>query len=155
MAKGPGRAELGRVVESRGSPPVGTRPVGVEVTDADLEHLEGLGERRDLDLSLTRVTDAGLARLEGSSRLERLDLFGTRVSDAGLRHLRGLSGLRALYLESTAVTDAGLAELKALPGLEVLVLDRPEAPAGPEARGLAHSDVAGPALPPRPPVRST
>ena len=40
------------------------------------------------------MTDAGLEHLEGLTKLQGLDLKGTEVTDAGLEYLNGLTKLR-------------------------------------------------------------
>jgi len=96
---------------------------GSQVTDADLEHLKGLSQLRQLYLRDTGVTDAGLEHLEGLSQLQGLYLRGAAVTDAGLAHLEGLSQLQWLYLSDTGVADAGLAHLKGLSQLAYLLLN--------------------------------
>ena len=93
-----------------------------QVTDADLEHLKGFSQLRNLALSGTGVTDAGLEQLQGLSQLRALWLDGTRVTDAGLEHLKALSQLQALTLDGTQVTDAGLRHVKGLSQLWFLHL---------------------------------
>jgi len=44
-------------------------------------------------LIVTQVTDAALEHLKGLTNLEELDLTYTQVTDAGLEHLRGLTSL--------------------------------------------------------------
>jgi Leucine-rich repeat (LRR) protein len=118
--------------------------LGSHVTDAGLEHLQGITGLKALYLSKTAVgdaglrhlrlthvrwlslqesavSDAGLAQLEGLTTLEWLSLLGTRISDAGLAHLRGLTSLNELILDGTSVTDAGVKELQqTLPKLKIV-----------------------------------
>jgi Leucine-rich repeat (LRR) protein len=78
-----------------------------DITDAGLEHLQGLKNLRVLNLraSLTatvitpHVTDAGLEYLQGLTQLEELDLAFARVTDAGLVRLKKLTRLKKLNLE--------------------------------------------------------
>jgi len=94
---------------------------GTQVTDAGLEHLKGLTSLKELDLSATQVTDAGLAEhLNGLTNLKRLLLHGTQVSDIGLEHLRGLTNLQELWLDDTQVSDEGVKKLQqALPNCKI------------------------------------
>ncbi len=61
-----------------------------------------------VSLSHTQVTDAGLEHLNGLKQLQTLWLDHTQVTHAGLEHLKGLKQLQELLLGSTPVTDAGL-----------------------------------------------
>ncbi len=68
-----------------------------------------------LDASL-EVTDAWLEHLQGLTHLQVLSLAQTKVSDTGLEHLKELRQLYWLNLSSTNVTDAGVRDIqKALP----------------------------------------
>ena len=59
---------------------------------------------------------AGLEHLKGLSQLQQLDLSNTKISDAGLEDLKGLTKLLYLSLDHTNVTDAGVTKLRqALP----------------------------------------
>jgi hypothetical protein len=90
-----------------------------EVTDAELEFLNGLPRLRWLNLFNTQVTDAGLKHLEPLGYLQRLELGGaSQITDAGLEHLEGLHELWAVYLGGTQVTEEGEKRLQqALPNL--------------------------------------
>ncbi len=88
--------------------------------DADLAHLKGLDQLKDLRLNNTPITDAGLEHLKGLSSLEKLYLVDTKVGDAGLEHLKGLANLKILSLAGTQVSDAGLEHLKGLSNLKEL-----------------------------------
>jgi serine/threonine protein kinase len=68
------------------------------------------------------VTDAGLEHLEGLTRLQMLWLPDTAISDAGLMHLKGLTGLLGLNLCKTAISEQGLVSLKDLTDLQFLHL---------------------------------
>ena len=59
-----------------------------EVSDAGLEHLQGLTELQALSLSFATAADAGLQYLKGLTKLRRLDLSGTKVADAGEHDLQ-------------------------------------------------------------------
>jgi len=95
---------------------------GSQVTDAGLEHLQGLRHLESVNLSKTRITGAGLVFLNKLTNLKRLDLSHTHVTDAGLRYLQGLTNLTELDLHGTQVTDAGLPYLKMLANLKDLDL---------------------------------
>jgi hypothetical protein len=96
------------------------------VSDAELEHLEGLDQLQTLRLYGTNVSDAGLEHLKGLNQLQTLELYDTNVGDAGLEHLKGLSRLQLLALTHTKVTDAGLEHLKGLSQLRTLALSQTE-----------------------------
>src|SRR5947209_8449662 len=67
-----------------GSPVVGVDLRGTQITDADLGHLKGLEQLRELSLQQTRISDAGLVHLTGLKNLQVLSLGKTQVTDAGL-----------------------------------------------------------------------
>ncbi len=98
--------------------------VGTKVTNAGLEHLNGLAKLQMLTLNNTQVTDAGLVHLKDLPVLNSLDLRRTKVTGTGLVHLKGMTKLEVLYLGRT-VTDAGLVHLKDLTNLKELDLDHP------------------------------
>ncbi len=93
-----------------------------QVSDAGLEHLEGLPRLQTLWLDNTKVSDAGLERLKGLTKLQLLSLVNTKVGDAGLQHLKGLTQLQGLSLVNTKVSDAGLEHLRGLIQLQALSL---------------------------------
>lgn len=76
-----------------------------------------------IDCRNTQITDTDLQHIQGLTALQRLNLVGTAVTDSGLQHLAGLTQLRELWLDNTGVTDAGLEYLTALTSLRVLHLD--------------------------------
>jgi len=92
-----------------------------DITDAGLEHLNGLNQLQELDLGVD-ASDAGLASLKGLINLKTLDLSHTKVNGTGLKGLKGLAQLRKLDLSSSAATDAGLESLKGLTQLQTLDL---------------------------------
>jgi hypothetical protein len=96
--------------------------ISVPIKDADLVHVEGLSELRELDLGGLSITDAGLEHLRFLKQLQYLGIWGTKVTNAGLRHLKALSELRRLNLSDTRVTDAGLQYVMGLPQLQELDL---------------------------------
>lgn len=95
-----------------------------ELTDADIAHLSGLPDLRDLTVDKSRLSDEGLKYLARLPNIEYLTLTGHRFTDEGLAHLRQTAHLKVLWLESDVneITDAGLEALKGLKGLEVLDL---------------------------------
>ena len=111
-------------------PDSGIRQPGTVVTDAGLEHLQGLIGLQWLSLSASGVTDAGLRHIGGLTNLATLDLDDTSVGDAGLEHLKGLAKLQDLRLFNTKVTDAGLEHLKGMTSLQWLDLGSSFGPRG-------------------------
>lgn len=93
---------------------ISVRFKSTQVTDAGLEHLQGLGQLEVLYLDGTKITDAGLAHLSGLSQLAHLALDNTKVTDAGLKYLAGLSRLTYLQLSGTKVSEEGASALKTL-----------------------------------------
>jgi len=96
--------------------------VQTDVTDAGLEHLQGMTQLSWLNLWRTEITDAGLAHLNRLPHLQWLNLDDTNVGDAGLMHLQELPQLQSLYLGYTKVTDAGLVHLETMTRLQSLDL---------------------------------
>jgi Leucine-rich repeat (LRR) protein len=96
-----------------------------ELTSNGLQHLAGLTEMIELDLSNCRgIDDAGLAHLSKCRKLQYLYLDNTRIADKGLPWIASNRQLRALDLSETKVTDQGIAALAGLPELESLSLNR-------------------------------
>jgi hypothetical protein len=94
---------------------------------------EHLGNAVCADLGFTQITDAGLEHLEGLTNLEVLLLDGTRATDAGLMHLKGLTNLEVLYLDDTQITDEGVKKLQeALPKCMIIHIP-PEEKVGPKS----------------------
>ena len=81
------------------------------VTHAGLANLRFLTQLRRLDMTDVEMTDADLEFLEGLTQMEELCL-GDGVTDAGLAHLRRLTRLKSLDVCATEVTDAGVADLR-------------------------------------------
>jgi uncharacterized protein (TIGR03067 family) len=94
-------------------------PQGGGVTDAGLEHLQGLTQLRKLRLYTPSVTGAGLQYLRGLTQLQVLDLERTQTTDAALEYLSGLTHIRELRLD-TKVTGDGLKHLRNLTELQKL-----------------------------------
>jgi hypothetical protein len=78
---------------------------GNGLSDAGLEHLEGLTHLKSLDLKRWQITDAGLEHLKGLTSLEGLDLAHTQVTDVGFT---GVRHRRAQIGEATQHTFVGL-----------------------------------------------
>ncbi len=87
---------------------------GTGIGDAGLAHIKGHSRLRDLYCGNPSVTDVGIANLHVLTDLRRLDLSDSRITDEGLVHLGKLSNLKGLLLQRTEVTDAGLAHLHGL-----------------------------------------
>ena len=102
---------------------VGVRLSGPEVTDAEIENLEGLTELRSLILANTQVTDAGLKYLEGLTQIRQLSFYNTPITGVGLEILGGLPQLDSLYFNQAAVTDDGLKHIRGLTRLRCLILE--------------------------------
>jgi Leucine-rich repeat (LRR) protein len=93
-----------------------------KVSDGGLEHIGKISNLKSLGLAHTAVTDGGLVRISKLRNLESLNLADTHIGDGGVAHLRGLKMLKVLDLHQTVLTDRGLADLANLPDLEVLTL---------------------------------
>ncbi len=96
--------------------------VNSKIADEGLQHLERLSQLKELHLSGPEITNVGLQHLEGLCRLQELALLGTKVTDEGLQHLEGLHQLRRLALDRTKITDVGLRHLERLSQLQELRL---------------------------------
>lgn len=96
--------------------------LGFPVIDADLIHLKGLTNLRELHLEFSGITDDGLMHLEGLTGLEELFLDGTHVTGEGVVHLKGLTNLQWITLDGSDVTDAELEHLEGLNNLLILEL---------------------------------
>jgi len=95
------------------------------VTDAGLEHLQGLSDLLSLRLGILSISDKGLNYMSRLSKLENIDvssLTSTTISDSGLQQLSRLSHLMAIKLPlGGGVTSKGLEQLrKSLPDLTIL-----------------------------------
>jgi hypothetical protein len=103
--------------------PVVSLRLGHRVTDADLVHLKGLPNLRELYLNMTQVTNAGLAHVNKLTNLQTLELVGRRqkLTTQGLIHLKDIKDLRSLTL-TYMVNDGGLAHLKNSKKLQSLSL---------------------------------
>ena len=99
--------------------------IGTKITDAGLQHLQGMNRLLDLALDNTRITDAGLRTLAQQShpQLADLGLSGTRVTDAGMSYVGQFKELAELDLNDQ-ITDAGLRSLLPLKRLEALSIER-------------------------------
>lgn len=94
---------------------------------AEVKDLSGLPEDdfsiERIVLNDTNVTDDDLQQLQGLANLKYLGLYGANVTDAGLEHIVGLPSLEELELSYTQVTDAGLSKLKQIKTLKKLYLN--------------------------------
>jgi len=93
-----------------------------EVTDATLEHLRGMKQLKNLDISNSKITDDGLKIIGELPALEELRLTRTAITDQGFRdHLLGKETLMKLDLAGTKVSRATVEEWrKAKPGRRAL-----------------------------------
>ncbi len=87
---------------------------GLALTDGNLEHLGGLTQLTELDLSGANLADRGVDR-PGHPEAERTEL-------KDLSKLRGLVNLKKLDLSRTPVTAQTLETIAALPNLQELRL---------------------------------
>ena len=94
------------------------------VTDAEMQYLNGLTQLETLVVAGCKFTDAGLANLRRMKKLETLDLSGcSKVTDAGLKNLDSLPQLQTLNISGCPeISSAGLASLKDLSRLRTLRL---------------------------------
>ena len=88
---------------------------------AALEVVQRLKQLRKLDLYCANVTDADMQYLNGLTQLETLVVAGCKFTDVALANLRGMNKLETLDLSGCSkVTDAGLKNLDCLPQLQTL-----------------------------------
>jgi len=92
------------------------------ISDAGVEHLQGLRRLTTLTIGDTRITNSGLKALTALPQLELIGLHGTRVNDGGVIHLKAFPQLKSLFLSKSEVTDEGLKTIKGLADLELLWL---------------------------------
>ena len=97
--------------------------------DAELEKLKGLTSLTQLDVDGCRgVTDAGMEHLQGLNNLEWLNISHTQVTEAGLKHLKGMTNLETLFIcclyqadRREKVSDEDITELQeALPNCRII-----------------------------------
>jgi len=99
-----------------------------QVSDAGLQHLQGLHQLEHLSLGHTddrspsRITDASLKYIAGLKKLRYLYLTKTQISDDGLKHLSGMTSLLGLDLSNTKITSEGLKHIAPLRQLRTLNL---------------------------------
>jgi hypothetical protein len=98
------------------------------LSDADLVHLESLGNLRDLLVGFSGVTDRGMASLGKLRRLEHLTVFvDGAMSKRGLNDLKGLTNLQTLHvsvpMDARPAIDEVMLNLSALTSLKTLHLD--------------------------------
>jgi hypothetical protein len=89
-----------------------------EFNNPDLEHLVGLPDLEDLDLSGCHIDDKGADALGKLVHLTHLDLSRTRITDEGLIKLKDLKKLRELKIFSTRAHGDGLQ--RELPNLKII-----------------------------------
>lgn len=90
------------------------------ITDAGLQHLQGLDSLHEISLSTTGITDEGLKYLAGLKNLGKLEIANCKITDDGLKHLYQAKTLQNLDLRQTNVTPEGVAALKwALPKCKI------------------------------------
>jgi hypothetical protein len=94
-----------------------------KITDAKLKHITVLNQLQDLGLGQTNITDAGLECLIGLKTLQSINLSDTQITDTGLERVNVMKQLKYLGLGGTKITDAGLKHLAGLSQLEVIALD--------------------------------
>ncbi len=67
--------------------------------DAELEKLKELTTLTQLDVDGCRgVTDAGMEHLQGMNNLKWLNISHTQVTEAGLKHLKSMTNLETLFI---------------------------------------------------------
>jgi serine/threonine protein kinase len=94
----------------------------LNISDADLGFLKGLGDLRVLYLNDNPLTDKGLHNLEGLTRLNFLTLSGAGITNAGLDALKTLPELQGLVFYRSRITDAAVQQFKEFPRLNSLFL---------------------------------
>ena len=96
--------------EKEKAAPVADERITEGLAIAEIRNLGGLVERDDTGsaiavfLSFTEVTDAELVHLKGLTNLKELELRDTQVTGEGFKHLKGLTNLEMLDLGLTQVT---------------------------------------------------
>ena len=96
--------KTGARLQARGGQVVRLQLAGLEITDKDLELLDGLSDTTSLHLMAPNVSEASLAHLVTMTGLTELDMTGTRLSDESLVHLSGMTKLADLKLADQAIT---------------------------------------------------
>ncbi|MEX2288551.1 MAG: M56 family metallopeptidase [Planctomycetaceae bacterium] len=106
-----------------GKPLIGIMLGSTNVTNDDLQCLNGLTSLRKLNLGWTRIGKEGLEHIQGLTNLEDLYLERCKnVNDTGLAYVKGLTNLAQLTISQTGVTDVGMEHLKDLKKLTWLDL---------------------------------
>jgi hypothetical protein len=100
--------------------------------DAELVHVERLGNLESLALMRSRIAGAGLRRIAGMRSLRELSLCALNVSDSDLASLKELGRLKWLSLSYMSISDSGLRALEGMTDLDRL--------------RLSFTDVRGPGL---------
>ena len=100
-----------------------------DFSDAELEKLKRLTSLRRLDVDGSMgITDAGMEHLQGLSNLEWVNISHTGVTEAGLEHLKGMTNLEELWIcclyqadRKKKVSDEAVRELQeALPNCRIM-----------------------------------
>ena len=94
------------------------------VSDAGVEHLEGLHNLKSVHINDSRISDGALRVFGRLENLEELSLQGNHFSDDGLANLVDLQRLRSLWANqgTTRISDRGLEHLVQLSQLETLAI---------------------------------
>lgn len=80
------------------------------ITDAGLEHVGGLINLKNLDISLNiAITDIGARHLRGLIKMENLNITGTKITNRGLIHFREMVFLNQLFC-GPPITEDGFQE---------------------------------------------
>jgi len=97
--------------------------------DAELEKLKELTTLTQLDVDGCRgVTDAGMEHLQGMNNLKWLNISHTQVTEAGLKHLTSVTNLETLLIcclyqadGRKKISEEAIRELQeALPNCEIV-----------------------------------
>jgi hypothetical protein len=97
-----------------------------QITDEEMESIQGLAGLEQLYLNNTRITDAGLKYFHDMPCLRLLDLDNTKITGTGFQYLNNLPQLRDFTLDQTPITDTSLSRLTAFPQIRTLSLDGTE-----------------------------
>jgi hypothetical protein len=90
--------------------------------DGHLAALKGLSELKKLELDFCNsITDACLDHIQGLAKLEEVDVSSTKMTDAGLAKLKGLTKLRRVRIYDTKITNEAIKDFqKALPNTFII-----------------------------------
>jgi Leucine-rich repeat (LRR) protein len=101
-----------------------------EITDEDLNYLNGLTGLESLNLSGCQITDKGFAGLKRHTSLRALDCLRLPITDEALESISGMTRMQSLKLRSTKVSGKGLTHLGHFVSLKVLDLSSTPLEAG-------------------------